>query len=272
MKLSDFSARYIERLRRVDTEADVHDLYSWFWELRDEIPTIAAAINLELGLRDDYELKPDLPCIAIGSLRGLVLVSANPGWIASLNAKENARCRVSQEAYRTVMSDFFDEHPRVVGERVRWWSQPIGLLSLLENASKRIGVVGNGETRWRTAHRSRLIGGWELHPFHSSSDELTQRREIPWVRTWLTESLAAILRIGPEILFVASKTGYELMRELRPELAWSEKLITDTRVAYARTGSTEIIIVGRQMFSAKRKFKNAELIQAINHFRSLAAH
>lgn len=272
VNLPQFSEQYIARLQGIRTESDVHVLYEWFWRLRDEIPTIVAAINLELGLRGDYELKPDLPCIAIGSLCGIVLVSANPGWIEELNARENARCHVSEDAYQGLMFDYFDEHPRVVGQRVRWWSQPIGLLSLLRNSGERIGVIGAGEARWRTAHRSRLIGGWELHPFHSTSDELTQRREIPWVRSWLTESLAAILRIGPEILFVASKTGYELMRELTAELAWSENPLTDTRVAHARTGSTEIIIVRKQMFSAQRKFTNVELIQAINNFRLLPAH
>lgn len=267
MTAQEFVEDYLSRLREIKTEADVASLYNWLWSVRDELSAIVGEFNSELDLRDKFELKPDLPCIAVGSLHGLVFVSANPGWKEKLNPREDSHCRASSECYKDLMFHYFKEHPRVVGERVRWWSQPIALLPMVRGYKPNVLPNLKPETVWNNVDQSHSLGGWELFPFHSESDGVTSRLDVKWLRQCLDESLKAIVRIAPATLVVASASGFDLIRSLTPELEWYDRILVDTKMAYATAGTTEIVALRKQIFSAPRKFTNLQLIAAVEAFR-----
>ncbi len=72
--------KYISRLNKLNTPADIDGLYNWFWQRRDLIPNEMGLLNEQYDLRGVFKLKSDLPCLSVGSLTGLVLLSMNPGW------------------------------------------------------------------------------------------------------------------------------------------------------------------------------------------------
>lgn len=271
---------YIERMKAINTPQDVRSLYCWFWDKKDEIKPTIEAINSELDLHGEFELKADLPCLSVGSATGLLILSANPGWDESSNRLEDEFCLKSCANYCALMADFFDLHPKVLKKRTRWWGKPIAFVQLLSRWQERFGTLENSADKWEKAHASKLIGGWELFPFHSKSDRITQlalnNKGPSWLKICMEESLKAAFRLSPEVVLVASKSGCELTKMiLGSEINWQEQVLSPekkkTSVYYCRfSEATEIIAIPHQIFSAHRTFTNAEFFQAIAFMRSVS--
>lgn len=267
----DFLLNLTAKIRELSSEDDLRDLYEWIWHQQASAGQAAHAINRELSLSGSFALKPDLPVLSAGSRRGLLVLAANPGWSADLNAREDAYCRTSPRHYQDLLLNFFERHPQVVGERVRWWNQPLSFIRLLRDGLRRFGHVRGAQQRWQRAHESRLIGGWELFPFHSESDGITQRIcGAHWLHDLVHESLRAALRFAPEVLFIASKAGWRLVRQdLLPSVGWHDSTVgSKTPISYAVIGSTEVVAIAHQIFSAPRTFRNDDIFRSVADFRA----
>lgn len=271
--VNPFIEEYLALLRQVSGWKELEALYRWFWHRSDEVAATANAINHSLNLADAQQLQPDLPCLAIGGLTGVLLLSANPGWRKDLNTLEDAYCRQSPGAYVQLMRRFFKLHPGVVGERVSWWNSAIPWVKLLPGWESRFGSFQAG-ARWERADQTGLIGGWELFPFHSDKDGLSGLMdEVPWLRQCALESVRAAIRVSPEVLFIASKRGWQLTRmDLLANESWRDSTIGTgryrTRISYARVeGKVEVISVARQVFSAPRNFTNEDLLNELDQLR-----
>jgi hypothetical protein len=273
--MNQFINDYLERLRRISSDEDVIKLYYWFWDNQDKVKRTAEEMNQNLGLYEDYALKPDLPCLSVGSRNGLVYLFVNPGWRKDLSAREDAYCRRSKDDYVDVMFNFFVKHPNVVGERITFGAQMISFVGLLRNGLERFGPAKTATAKWQQAHSSHLIGHWELFPFHSSSDGLTRYvNQYPWLSLCMRESIAAIIRLQPELLIVMSKFGWNMLRnDVLVDHRWKETALgrPSTRLSYCvitgETRKTEIVAIPRQVFSSHRICTNQEFFSAVNALR-----
>lgn len=269
-----FIEKYIERLNSIRSDKDIFELYRWFWRNRVSYAKTVHAINGQLALVGKYELKSDLPCLSVGGTKGVLLVSANPGWNKLLNEKEDNYCRDSSHNYVNLMQNFFIQHPLVVGKRITWWANALASFRLLENWQESFGDV-YGVERWSRANETRLVGGWELFPFHSEKDGMTSKLDkYDWLKDCAKASLKAALRLKPRVLFIASKHGAQLLHDILPQKhePYERWLGSGSRWAslkYVKYNSkTEVITVSHQMFSARRNFKNEQLFTAVREMRS----
>lgn len=269
--MTPFLEELRSRIALLQSEQDLQDWYGWVWAHQADVAAAIDAMNTTLGLTGDCVLQPDLPLLSNGSRNGLLVLAANPGWRTDLNALEDAYCRRSADHYNDLMLNYFSRHPVVVGRRINWWSKPFWFVRLLPNGSERFGSPSGAADRWRRAHESKLIGGWELFPFHSSSDGFTPLvPKVDWLRALIVESVRAALRFSPQVLFVASKAGWKLVRHhLLPELPWQDQVLGGkTPISYTKNGSTEIIAIGKQIFSAHRNFTNNDILACVVTLRN----
>jgi hypothetical protein len=275
--MNQFIEEYIEKLRRIASDEDIIGLYHWFWNHQEEIQSTTDLMNLELGLQDTKKLQPDLPCLTVGSRSGLVVLAANPGWSPDINKIENEYCKKSPGHYVDLMLNFFQEYPRQVGPRLRWWSNIFSFIELLPNGPERFGSADSSVQRWERAHESKIIGGWELFPFHSDKDGVSAyMTNTDWLRSCAQESISAALRLEPEVILIASKSGWKMARDdLLKDCSWQDTEIPNfkslTSVSYSsiagRRGRTEIIAISYQLFSARRTFTNRKLLDVVNQLR-----
>ncbi len=273
--MNNFIVQYIEKLKHISSEKDIIALYHWFWDNQNQIEKTANQVNDEYSLSGEYILQPDLPCLTIGSTKGLLFLAVNPGWRKDMNEIEDSFCRQSKENYINLMLGFFEHHPNVIGKRIRWWSNALSWVKLLKDYQNRFGELSGAE-KWEKAYSSKLVGGWELFPFHSSKDGISQYiHEAKWLKDCAVESLRAALRLQPEVLFVASKRSWELVRvECFPDANWNDSFVVSgeskIKVSYARySEKTEIIAIAMQILSAHRKFTNEQLIDEIENLRKI---
>ncbi len=267
-----FITKFIDKIKHINSEDDLKSLYQWLHTKQSEIAESAAEMNKAIGLCGETLLQPDLPCLSVGSLKGLVVLAANPGWSEKANSFEDAYCRASSEQYIDILLNFFKIHPKVVGERVRWWSGPIGFYNELYDEKSKFTAMTSAE-KWNAVSDERMLGGWELFPWHSSKDGISaQIHTTPWLHELAKESIRALLRASPKAILVASKAGYDLIRnDLLENIKWLDSTIGDkTRVAisYARLDSgTEIIAIQRQIFASFKVVKNVEIYAKIRELR-----
>lgn len=272
--MNAFVFDFIDKLKAIQQRSDVQSVYHWLWGKQREIAHTATEINKTFGLTGDYEVKPDLPCLTVGSLAGLVVLAANPGWKPDRNPKENAYCKSAPETYTELMFKFFHRHPTVTGGYSRWWSRAMKFVSLLP------GEPTNGsdlkrEQRWKDVHNSGLLGGWELFPWHSTKDGATRQvANHSWLKDMFSESVRAAVRVNPKLLFVASSSGHQLVRhDLWPELCWHDFVLgrkIPVKGCYTKLDSgTEIVAIKLQIFAdAFRDFKDEDLIAKVRELRS----
>lgn len=260
------------RIDQLNTRDDLRMLYEWIWDNKTQVSATAAALNAQLGLSGDKELKPDLPCLSVGSTTGLVVLAANPGWKPDLNAKEDGYCQQSREAYVDMMFNFYHRHPLVRdGVYSRWWTQAMKWQVLLSGWNKDEWPKSVG-SRWERVHESGRLGGWELFPWHSSKDGITSKiHKHACLAQIMRSSVRALLRLKPQVLFVASSTGYGVIRhDLLPDLQWRDFKLSGSKCAYARTTeNTEIVAIKLQILGgAFRKFKDKDLIAELQQIRA----
>ena len=236
---------YLDVLRRVDADVGYGPVDDLFFANPCLIAEGAALLNQELGVEGDpaRRFQSDVPLLGLGGWRGLVLMSANPGWrdeaVDPRNKKEDEYRRTSAQHCKQFTREFFEIHREVLGERLRFWSRPISLLGPLIGGWERIrsaaGMTGSGPPkttaeRWSLAHRSRLLGGWELLPWHSAKDGFSSGvigpDARPLVRKLCEESLRAAVRAQPEVLLVASSAGYRLVTTVLEDAQWEKTTLT----------------------------------------------
>jgi hypothetical protein len=276
--MNKFFAEYQKQLSSIHSDDDLAKLYRWFWDSKEIIKATAGEINKSLKLTGKYEIKSDLPCLSVGSTKGLLVLCANPGWKEELSPLEEACCQRSPEEYIDLMSSFFERHPDVVGKRVPWWSKPFWFVRLLKSGLERFGNAKSSEEKWHLAHTSKLIGGWELFPFHSESDGISDhicsdKHDDKWLRVCAEESVRAAIRMSPEVLLIASKVGSQIIhRLLPPDAKWRATTLSNTQLSYCNLcnddgQATEIFSIPHQIFSAPRKFTNQDILTAANLLR-----
>jgi len=272
--MNQFISDYLGKLRRVSSDEGVKELYHWFWDNQGEIKRTAEAINRQLGLVGQYALQPDLPCLTIGARTGLLFLLVNPGW-SELNRKAEDYCRKSKDAYVDLMFNWFTRSPQILGERIRYTANMISFVGVLRDGLDRFGNSKTAEARWQQAEASKLFGHWELFPFHSAKDGLTKCiSQHSWLFSCIKESTLATLRFQPEMLFVMSKDGWNILRnDILQNQHWTDTEIGKpaTRLSYCaisgKTRNTEVVAIPRQVLSSHRICTNQELFHLVNRLR-----
>jgi hypothetical protein len=137
-----------KRIHSITDGGGVQSCYRWAWHQRSEAGKTAKTVNEKLKLVGPEELQPDSLCLSVGSLQGLVILAANPGFDAEFNQSENTYCLESCGNYLEMSRDFFDIHPRVTGRHARWWTRAMRASPILTN--------------WGSTHR-RSVGAQHAH-------------------------------------------------------------------------------------------------------------
>lgn len=273
--MNTFVSEFKSRLEQACSRADLETLHDWIWDRQQEIERTAIEINSLLRLRGQNELKPDLPCVTVGSTSGLVVVAANPGWKVDLNKMENDYCQRSKQAYRDLMFNFFHIHPIIRGEDYsKWWTRAMKFEALLPGKETADHFQTTRPARWEYMNSSGMLGGWDVFPWHSSKDRITSKiAKHAWLNDFCRASLGALLRMNPRLIFVASKAGYELLRNgLLSDIDWCDFKLAGTKCAYTNTaGNTEIVAVPINFLGAGvRSFTDEQLITKVRELRAAA--
>lgn len=217
-----------------------------------------------------------MPLLGIGSTKGLVLLSANPGWKdpaqSAANVRENAFRLRSLEDSKRFTREYFSVQLEALGKRTQFWGRSFALLELLgwPRVQRAAGLpVGAPEKRtaqrWEMVQNSGLFGAWELLPWHSERDGFSSAKENALVRELCEASLRAVLRTRPELLVVASMTGYDMLRRSLPDAAWSDTVVQSSKpvkVSRATFGPTTLLAVRWQMFARNAPLSVAQLLGA----------
>ena len=212
--MNRFISDYLEKLRSISSDENLIELYHWFWDKQDEIKHTAEEINRVLGLNGDHAIKPDLPCLTIGSRTGLLFLLVNPGW-TEINQKAEDYCRKSKDAYVDLMFNWFTRSPQILGKRIPYTASMISFIGVLRDGSARFGNPKTPEARWQRAQSSKLIGHWELFPFHSASDGLSKYvSKCAWLSACMKESIVEAFRFQPETLIIMSKFGCDMVKTI----------------------------------------------------------
>jgi hypothetical protein len=265
---------FTRKLQQVSTETELRALYRWIYTKQTEVSDTAVQINQLLKLDGAFALQPDLPCISVGSTKGFVVLAANPGWICEINMLEDSYCRQSSDAYENFIFNFFNAYPSVTGGYSKWWNNALSKAAkILFNGDTLLS--GSGPARWASAYRNKCVGGWELFPWHSSKDGIsTSIDKHDWLHDFANASINTLFRLNPEAIFVASKTGYELIRfGLMKDLNWKDARLGNKKgaaISYAKLESgTEVIAIGIQLFAnVHRDFKDEEMYSTLRTLRS----
>jgi hypothetical protein len=271
----DFVASYVAKLKNLEKPDDLKKMYQWFWEQKDKFEVVTKQMNEDLGLEGEYTIQPDLPCLGYGSMQGLVLLHANPAWNEEFNTIEDSYVRQSADNYSGLFSDFFNQYPCIFEppHPIPFWTQAISFVRLLKDWQDRFGELLQGLDRWQQASNSRLVGGWEIFPFHSGSDGVTPRiADKDWVKKIAIESVRAAIRMNPEVLFVASSGGSTIVKEyVLPRAVWISDFIGNscrTEVSYTNTGKgTEVVTIARQIFAAPRDYTDEQVVDIVRNLR-----
>lgn len=285
-----FAREHVTRLQHVRDRwslAEWHSGFAQAWSLNAS--KLAASANLAAGLHGEHALQSDVGYLAVERRvpgaqprPAWVLVSANPGWNARINARErelkgqpHSDGALDLPAYASYRADFFERwYPQVMvaagsGRSAAWWNKAVGFLHKLHGLTKPAGMM--------SLHPDFDVIGWELWPFHSTRDGLTrQLGQGPTspLATFAVGSLRAALRIdGTEGVLAASKAAVSVAAILQSELPPGTLLhdaarsgvleqVFTTRVpgknrrvqvrvdryTYTPNGR-KLIVVGRQIFS-----------------------
>ncbi len=281
---ASFLDQHAEALRAVKDRASLsawHRAFVPAWTSRAS--ELAAAANEAFDLAAPHDVQADVgylavECAAAGDAQkrlGYVLVSVNPGWNAATAAHEQSAkgcvvgkpCDVAQyERFRTSYFPAWQElvaRPAGLGPN-RWWSSAMQFLH---------GVAGVGITAHaRVPHPAVDVIGWELWPFHATSDGLSEASTQSWsLQRFAGESLRAALRMPSHGVVVASRTGFELLRgQLHAEL----DLGFETRIhdifcmglTHRPTGR-RVVAVRRQLFAGWGKTRTGTRDAMIDRFR-----
>ncbi len=282
---SRFLDQHADALRAVHDRPSLsawHQAFVAAWTPRGS--ELAAAANTEFDLAAAHEVQAEVGHLAVESAsegvsrapHSYVLVSVNPGWNAATAAHEQAAkgcvigkpCDVAQyERFRTSYFPAWQElvaKPAGLGPN-QWWSSATQFLR---------GVAGVGAAAHaRAPHFAVDVIGWELWPFHSTSDGLSEASTRSWsLQRFAGESLRAALRLPSHGVVVASRTGFEF---LRGQLHAEFDLGFETRIddifcmglTHRPTGR-RVAAVRRQLFSGWGRTRTETREAMIHRFRA----
>ena len=260
----------------------IHDLDSlrafhiWFWRQWQSNTAYANKLNEQLSLEGEVAIRNDQGYLCVGRPDTLVLLSMNPGFNEKTSARESEQ-KAELNAYLNLIDNYFEVWPDKVGGSGRWWSNAIGFLARLgglsddpegNNWNYAAGTTEQGNPSWRR------IAGWELFPFHSTSDGFSKLLErglmFPFeadspesiVTRWAKASFRALLRTAPEEILVASKLGVALAWQVLNanessdfSVEWQSKTpfgsipCATGKLQHKSGGQTQLYLVSRQLFS-----------------------
>jgi hypothetical protein len=218
---------YKDQLNDIAVAEDVFNkLSTWSFNNRSEVAKVVKDLNESLCLRESAVFRDHILTTAVGDLSGLLFVSANPGWSASKNAKED-RFRSSDvnNNYKFCV-DFFRTFRTEVGANA-WWSRALSLSHMV--ITRNISPV-SPKTRWDWAQNGVAVGNIDLIPFHSTADKFgllsSSSPASKVMRSIATSTLEMALRIKPtpRLIFVGSALGAPIADKLCEELGmhfWS---------------------------------------------------
>jgi hypothetical protein len=266
-----FVTEYTKRLSDVananEPEQRLKALHFWAARQRfEERDRAAQALNRCLGLRGEQELHGDLPCITAGSRKGLVIMSANPGWGKAASVELESSCAGKPHAYWRRTTNYFRETP-IVFRNKRWWGRAIPYLELLPGS----GYDGqHGDDAWEFAHCSGKFGSWELIPIPSSKDGATTKLCRCEALTELAKaSVRAVLALRPRLLLVGHKYVSEFVPKLDSETWHKHSLPGNVSLKYRGSiDRGEIVLIPLQFLSAPRKFTLEDVVDALTCLRS----
>jgi hypothetical protein len=259
-----FLRAYCDTLTSInDPGAAAAVLPAWQVETLPQWQAVCADLNASLGLQGDTQLLAHIPTTYVGSLAGLVVVAANPGWNSRRNRLEHEGRRVSVEHNRAFVRDFFWHYPQVTSGTSGWWTRVLRLKGQARGDAAAMGLPGH--ELWRHVHISRwAVGGLDLVPFHSARDGVTpvmmraESEPAQLLREVALQTLRMCLRLKPRLLLIASKSGAELFASLKGELgkmqhqplaAQKSNLWFDADLY--RAAGTRILVLPRQVFSGR---------------------
>jgi hypothetical protein len=282
--LRDYSAQ----LEKVDSEAALYEgLPDWQFQNLDRGSALQDDINKLLFAKPGADLlrlrSENPPTTAIGSLRNIVILAANPGF-GEGNSGEIA-LRQDPHGNRSFCSDFFTRH----GDHSRnidWWKRVVAFA--FEASTGQCPKFFRSATDDRTPSEQRYsalwawagegnVGAVDLIPFHSAKDGLTHRLVGPLgrkgARSDLLDALAnaavatidMVLRLGPRLVVVGSPAGATLAGRAARGLGWER--VADIRCEIQEKGDwphahsyvlhhwkgprTSLLTVDGQLFSAQ---------------------
>jgi hypothetical protein len=218
----------IENLeKQLDTIHDkdsLNDFHRWFWNWwYPKSKSIAAELNAQLMFRDKQVIQSDVGYLCVGKPTDIVLLSMNPGYHQDKNKLE-MKAKKDFVSYLNFVENYFEEYPKVVKHKGRFWSNAIGFAA-------RVGGLQSDPkgNNWdyaagKSNHPGwRSIAGWELFPFHSENDgfsnHLSKALMYPYpsnspedlVLRLAKASVYALFRTAPKEIIVASQQGVALV-------------------------------------------------------------
>lgn len=225
---------YIAQLDTVHTPADLNAQHAdWLYEHRNEVPEAIAELNHEMGFVGAGLFRPHIMTTSVGDARGLLFVSANPGWSEVANGLENDFRCTSPENNREFCAGFFNIFRREVGAN-RWWSRALLLAHLVNVGPPEADApIIAPRIRWKWAQdggSEAAVANVDLIPFHSTGDQFghLQGNNLNNAQIRLLEvaraTLQMVLRFDPppRLTFVGSALGAPLADGLCQELGMLE--------------------------------------------------
>ena len=230
----------IEQLSNIRDTDSLNNFHRWFWQWwHPKSKTMASELNAKLMFRGDQVIQSDVGYLCVGRPTDIVLLSMNPGYDQENNEKE-MDSKKEVESYLNFVENYFAEYPEIVKKKGRFWSNAIGFAARIGGSSG--DPKGNN---WKYAaginkpENWRSIAGWELFPFHSTSDGFSQHLSKalmgPYpsdspesVVLWLAQaSVQALFRTAPKEIIVASQQGVSLVYQALRDPKYLEDLKVD---------------------------------------------
>ena len=284
----DYLNQYSEILGTVEVEEHIFDkVVHWQFDnlLRGE--NLQSLINDELFTGANsipFRLQPrNPPTVAIGSVKNIVVLTANPGF-GSLNQNE-IKLRADKGGNRSFCSRFFSEHAKH-SQQIDWWKRVVGFAyesstgrvfpNASHNSELSSGSVAKLDELWHWADCGN-IGAVDLIPFHSTKDGLTSKligtrsssthhNVLQALRECAKATIRMTLRLGPRVIVVGSLAGAKMTEEVAEKEGWHRQpdlLCPFTELGnwphqhvyvlhhWKRSDATTLLTVSGQLFSSQ---------------------
>lgn len=221
---------YITQLNLCNTAEDVYgQLLDWQQEHKAAVSGTAGSLNSRLkfnGKKDCFKFREvAMATTAVGSLHGIVLVAANPGW--SDNGAE-LKMRTRSPADNKKFCESFFEMKETVAAKA-WWTKAIKFALQVHGAPAVDSLQGDPMAYMQANGERFPLGCIDLVPLHSSRDGFSSRlfnRKLNSAEELLkVTSLASLrlaLRLQPKLIVVASSAGAKLVDRYKDCLSLKE--------------------------------------------------
>lgn len=267
MTFVEFMKKHTTGLGRIK---DKESLSKWHRQFAMEWSSNATAYaedaNALFSLSDEKEIKPDVGYLAVEAQGNkntapIILLSCNPSYdprtsvrFSDMLGQDLEHNSLDVDKYEAFRQSFF---PRYIDDIRKhcfpkassygWWQNAMPFLHLIVEEEYLGECV--------LAEELNLIG-WEIFPLRSSKDGLTPLIETnPLLKEFAVESISAALRMDSHCVIVASKVGYDLLKDRQEELdlvclSDKGKTIAKIKVAHYRNPKgISVFAIRRQTFA-----------------------